>query len=44
MDTTGSTNRTSGPSRSLSNIVENDVDEQLWKQDGKIQRKRDEKL
>ncbi|XP_011151606.1 nuclear protein localization protein 4 homolog isoform X2 [Harpegnathos saltator] len=44
MDTTGSTNRTSGLSRSLPNIVENDVDEQLWKLDGKIQRKRDEKL
>ncbi|XP_032686313.1 nuclear protein localization protein 4 homolog isoform X3 [Odontomachus brunneus] len=44
MDTTGSTNRTSGLSRSLPNVVENDVDEQLWKQDGKIQRKRDEKL
>lgn len=30
-------------SQSVSNIIE-DVDEQLWKLDGKIQRKRDEKL
>jgi len=37
-------NRSSGPSRSLPNVVENDIDEQLWKLDGKIQRKRDEKL
>ncbi|XP_014476067.1 PREDICTED: nuclear protein localization protein 4 homolog isoform X2 [Dinoponera quadriceps] len=44
LDTTGSTNRTSGLSRSLPNVIENDVDEQLWKLDGKIQRKRDEKL
>lgn len=45
IDTTnGITNRTSGLSRSLTNVVEDDVDEQLWKLDGKIQRKRDEKL
>ena len=45
MDTAnGITNRSSGPSRSLPNVVENDIDEQLWKLDGKIQRKRDEKL
>lgn len=30
-------------SQSVSNTIE-DVDEQLWKLDGKIQRKRDEKL
>jgi len=45
MDTAnGITNRSSGSSRSLPNVVENDIDEQLWKMDGKIQRKRDEKL
>lgn len=45
MDTAnGITNRSSGISRSLSSVVENDIDEQLWKLDGKIQRKRDEKL
>ncbi|KAL0108495.1 hypothetical protein PUN28_015203 [Cardiocondyla obscurior] len=46
MDTAnGVTNRSSGISRpSLSNVVENDIDEQLWKLDGTIQRKRDEKL
>lgn len=44
MDTPKSTNRTSNLSRSLPNVVEEDVDEQLWKLDGKIQRKRDEKL
>lgn len=45
MDTTnGFTNRTPILSRSLPSVVEDDVDEQLWKLDGKIQRKRDEKL
>lgn len=45
IDTTnGITNRTSGLSRTLTNVVEDDVDEQLWKLEGKIQRKRDEKL
>ncbi|KAK2581786.1 hypothetical protein KPH14_002264 [Odynerus spinipes] len=33
-----------GSLRSLPNVVEDEVDEQLWKLDGKIQRKRDEKL
>ncbi|XP_015190103.1 PREDICTED: nuclear protein localization protein 4 homolog isoform X3 [Polistes dominula] len=33
-----------GALRSLPNVVEDEVDEQLWKLDGKIQRKRDEKL
>ncbi|KAG7209636.1 hypothetical protein KM043_011283 [Ampulex compressa] len=36
-----STNRTS---RTAPNVVEDEVDEQLWKINGKIQRKRDEKL
>jgi hypothetical protein len=40
----GSTSRMSGLSRSLPNVIEDEVDEQLWKLDGKIQRKRDEKL
>lgn len=45
MDTAnGITNRVSSLSRSLPSVVEDDVDEQLWKLDGKIQRKRDEKL
>lgn len=45
MDTAnGITNRSSSISRSLSSVAENDIDEQLWKLDGKIQRKRDEKL
>jgi hypothetical protein len=30
--------------RPLSNVTEDDVDQQLWKQNGKIERKRDEKL
>ncbi|XP_035743841.1 nuclear protein localization protein 4 homolog isoform X2 [Vespa mandarinia] len=33
-----------GSLRSLPNVPEDDIDEQLWKLDGKIQRKRDEKL
>ena len=38
-------NHSSGHSlRPLSNIIEDEVDQQLWKQNGKIQRKRDEKL
>ena len=31
-------------SRSLVTVLEDEVDQQLWKLDGKIQRKRDEKL
>lgn len=31
-------------SRSLTTVIEDEVDQQLWKLDGKIQRKRDEKL
>lgn len=30
--------------RPITNLEIDDVDEQLWKMDGKIQRKRDEKL
>lgn len=33
-----------GTSRSLTSVTEDDVDQQLWKLDGKIQQKRDEKL
>lgn len=43
-DVTGTVNHTSNASRPLPNVVEDEVDEQLWKLDGKIQRKRDEKL
>lgn len=49
-DVGGNTNRVTpssvaiGSFRSLPNVVEDDIDEQLWKLDGKIQRKRDEKL
>ncbi|XP_076756687.1 nuclear protein localization protein 4 homolog [Xylocopa sonorina] len=43
MDVTETTNHSGTTSQSISNTVE-DVDEQLWKLDGKIQRKRDEKL
>ncbi|XP_003399190.1 nuclear protein localization protein 4 homolog [Bombus terrestris] len=43
MDETETSNHTINASRSVSNAME-DVDEQLWKLDGKIQRKRDEKL
>lgn len=43
MDETETSNHTFNASRSVSNAME-DVDEQLWKLDGKIQRKRDEKL
>ena len=43
-DTAAATNRRTNASRSLPNIVEDEVDEQIWKLDGKIQRKRDEKL
>ncbi|XP_076243670.1 nuclear protein localization 4 isoform X2 [Calliopsis andreniformis] len=41
---TGTINRDTNASRSLPYVVEDEVDEQLWKLDGKIQRKRDEKL
>ncbi|XP_051158551.1 nuclear protein localization protein 4 homolog [Leptopilina boulardi] len=50
MDVTPSTSRTSqvqpviNSSRSSTNVVEDEVDLQLWKLDGKIQRKRDEKF
>ncbi|KZC07238.1 Nuclear protein localization protein 4 like protein, partial [Dufourea novaeangliae] len=40
----GPTNRNNNGSKSVPNIVEDEVDEQLWKLDGKIQRRRDEKL
>ncbi|XP_017792744.1 PREDICTED: nuclear protein localization protein 4 homolog [Habropoda laboriosa] len=43
MDITKTTNHSTNVSRSLSNVVD-DIDEQLWKFDGKIERKRDEKL
>ncbi|CAK9818482.1 Nuclear protein localization protein 4 homolog [Anthophora plagiata] len=43
MDVTETTNHSTNTSRSSSIAVE-DVDEQLWKLDGKIERKRDEKL
>ena len=49
MDVTPGTSRV-GPSgqpgtvRSLTNVAEDEVDQQLWKLDGKIQRKRDPKL
>ncbi|XP_078044358.1 nuclear protein localization 4 isoform X2 [Augochlora pura] len=39
-----SKNRNTNAFKSVTNIVEDEVDEQLWKMDGKIQRKRDEKL
>lgn len=50
MDVTPSTSK--GPqgqhvnnfSRTVVSAVEDEVDQQLWKLDGKIQRKRDEKL
>ncbi|XP_043280769.1 nuclear protein localization protein 4 homolog [Venturia canescens] len=50
MDITPSTSRTSmtagppGTNRSVASVVEDEVDQELWKLDGKIQRKRDEKL
>ncbi|XP_012147513.1 nuclear protein localization 4 isoform X2 [Megachile rotundata] len=46
MDTTEATNRNATTSRSIPNlsVTEDEVDEQLRKLDGKIQRKRDEKL
>ncbi|XP_015125165.1 nuclear protein localization protein 4 homolog isoform X1 [Diachasma alloeum] len=49
MEVTPSTSRgTSGrptvTARPLANVDEDEVDQQLWKMDGKIQRKRDEKL
>ncbi|XP_031846458.1 nuclear protein localization 4 isoform X2 [Nomia melanderi] len=44
MDVVGSKNRNTNASKSVPNIVEDEIDEQLWKLDGKIQRKRDEKL
>ncbi|XP_043262002.1 nuclear protein localization protein 4 homolog [Colletes gigas] len=37
-------NRNTNATRFVPNVVEDEVDEQLWKLDGKIQRKRDEKL
>lgn len=43
-DVAGTANRNTNTSRSVPNVVEDEVDEQLWKLDGKIQRKRDEKL
>lgn len=43
MDEAETINHTINSSRSVPNTFE-DVDEQLWKLDGKIQRKRDEKL
>lgn len=43
MDVTETTNHTSTVARSVSNTVD-EVDEQLMKLDGKLQRKRDEKL
>ena len=50
MDAIPSTSRNYQPqavtnsSRSLVNVIEDEVDQQLWKLDGKIQRKKDEKL
>ncbi|XP_076653161.1 nuclear protein localization 4 isoform X1 [Halictus rubicundus] len=44
MEVTGSKNRNTNASKSVQHVVEDEVDEQLWKIDGKIQRKRDEKL
>lgn len=46
MDTTEGTSRNVTVSRSVPNVnvTEDEVDEQLRKLDGKIQRKRDEKL
>lgn len=51
MDATPSTSRLSQGStavvnvpRPLANVTEDEVDQQLWKLDGKIQQKRDEKL
>ncbi|XP_053976809.1 nuclear protein localization protein 4 homolog isoform X1 [Hylaeus volcanicus] len=44
MDVPGNANRNTNASRSIPNVVEDEVDEQLWKLDGKIQRKRDGKL
>ncbi|XP_034939345.1 nuclear protein localization protein 4 homolog isoform X2 [Chelonus insularis] len=51
MDVTPSTSKSSSTTsvtavnaRPLTNVDEDDVDQQLWKMDGKIQRKRDKKL
>lgn len=51
MDVTPSTSKvsqgqhtTNNSLRPLSNVVEDEVDQQLWKLDGKIQRKRVDKL
>lgn len=44
MDVVGSKNRNTNASKSVQNVFEEEIDEQLWKMDGKIQRKRDEKL
>lgn len=41
--TLGQQSTASKSSRPLSNTVEDEVDQQLWKVNGKIERKRDEK-